>query len=328
MIEGSKAMRDEETEIDLQEIFGLLLQRLWLLLICGLAGGAIAFCISFFLIVPEYESTTSVYILNKNNNSNTVTYSDLQLGSQLTKDYAQLITSRNVLEAVIETCQLADSYVSLKDRVNVNAVSDTRLIAIKVTDTDPIMAQMIANEIRKVAAVRIKEVMDIQAVNVVDEANLPTAPVSPSVPKWTAIGLLMGMMLCAAIIIIRFLLDDTIKTAEDVDRYLQLSTLAMIPVIENPEDAVKKKRRKGKKPEPRRASEEDLDEIDLDRVSLKKEEAQPAKKEAPEPESQPKAAAEKQETEPAKKEEIKQENTAPAQGKPQQGKKGEGHAKH
>lgn len=264
MNENRNIMREDEVEIDLQEIFGVLLQRFWLLAICGLVGGILAFCISFFLITPKYESTTSIYTLNKSNNNNTVTYSDLQLGSQLTKDYAQLITSRNVLETVIETFDLEDSYASLKNRVSVNAVSDTRLIAIKVTDVDADMAQMIANEIRKVAAVCIKEVMDIQAVNVVDEANLPLKPVSPSVSKWTAIGLLLGFMACAAVIVIQFLLDDSIKTGEDIERYLQLSTLAVIPVIEGSGyDHRKKKRAKGKKSG--RMTEPDSGAIDLDR---------------------------------------------------------------
>lgn len=262
MAEATKVTNEDVIEIDLQELIGLLLQKFWLLAICGLAGGILAFCISFFLIVPKYESSTSVYILNKNDN-NTVTYSDVQLGTQLTKDYAQLITSRHVLESVIETCQLADSYTSLYNRVNVKAISDTRLIEITVTDVDPVMAQMIANEIRKVAANRIMEVMDIQAVNVVDEANLPQKPVSPSVPKWTAIGFLMGAVLCAMIVVIRFLLDDTIKTADDIEKYLELSTLAVIPVIDQ-NDAKKNKGKSGKKKQNGNFAKYDLDEIDLD----------------------------------------------------------------
>lgn len=235
---------DDEIEIDLQELLGLLLYKLWLIIICTVVGAVGAFAISKFLITPLYESTTSVYILNKSESS-TVTYSDVQLGTQLTKDYAQMITSRDVLEGVITAFALEDSYDSFAERVAVTTPSDTRMIEITVTDENPHMAQQLANEVRKLAAEKITEVMDIQAVNTVDEANLPEEAASPSVFKWTAIGGILGMVLCAAVLIIRFLLDDTIKTSEDVERYLELSTLASIPVKE---EETKKRRKNHDKP--------------------------------------------------------------------------------
>lgn len=235
--------QEDVVEIDLQELFGLLLHWFWLIAVCGIATGVLGFVISNFMITPMYESTTKVYILNKQN-ENTITYSDVQLGTQLTKDYAQLIKSRTVLEEVIATCTLNESYGSFAERVAVQTLTDTRIIAITVTDEDPVMAQLLANEICKVASEHIKNVMDIQAVNVADEANLPEAPASPDVRKWTAIGLLAGAFLCAIVIVVRFLLDDTIKTSEDIERYLELSTLAMIPIIEGTE--VKKGRRRRK----------------------------------------------------------------------------------
>ena len=231
---------DDVIEIDLKEVFGLIVHWLWLIVLCGLLTGAIGFAISEFVITPQYASTTKVYILNRQN-GDTLTYSDLQMGSQLTKDYAQLIKSRDVLEAVIEAAALDESYNSFASRVAVETLTDTRIIAITVTDDSPAMAQYLADEIRTVAAEHIKNVMDIQAVNVAEMANLPTAPSSPSVKKWTAIGFLLGAFVSAMIIVIQFLVDDTIKTPEDVEKYLGLSTLASIPTKED--DSKKKKRR-------------------------------------------------------------------------------------
>lgn len=222
---------EDVIEIDLQEIVGLLIHWLWLILACGLLTGAVGFFLSAFVITPQYESTTKVYILNKQDNS-TLTYSDVQLGSQLTKDYAQLIQSRDVLESVIETFALKEGYEALLARVQVETPSDTRIIAITVTDDDPAMAQLLADEIRKVASEHIKNVTDIEAVNVAEGANLPESPSSPSILKWTLVGMLIGIFLCAMVLVIRFLLDDTVKTSEDVEKYLGLSTLAMIPVRE------------------------------------------------------------------------------------------------
>lgn len=233
---------DDVIEIDLQELFGLFVHWMWLIAACGIVAGMIGFCFSKFVMIPRYESTTKVYILNKQDNS-TLTYSDVQLGTQLTKDYAQLIKGRYVLEQVIETCGLEETYDSFSDRVNVETLTDTRIIAITVTDEEPARAQVLADEIRKVAAEHIKKVMDIQAVNVAEEANLPIEPSSPSILKWTAVGMLLGIFVCAMILVIRFLMDDTIKTSDDVEKYLELSTLAMIPIRM---DAEKQKGRKKK----------------------------------------------------------------------------------
>jgi len=221
---------EDVIEIDLQEIIMLLIHKLWLIVLCGVVTGALGFAISKFAITPMYESTTKVYILNKQDN-NSITYSDVQLGTQLTADYAQLIKGRDVLEQIIQTCGMTEGYGAFAERVKVETLTNTRIIAITVEDEDPVMAQFIANEIRKVAAEHIKNVMDIQAVNVAEEANLPENPSSPNIMKWTAVGALLGAFLCVMIVVIRFLMDDTIKTSEDVERYLGLSTLAMIPII-------------------------------------------------------------------------------------------------
>lgn len=224
----------DEIEIDLREVFLILLGKFWLILLVGIFTGALAFGFSQFVMQPVYESTTQIYILNKQEN-NTVTYSDVQLGTQLTKDYAELIESRYVLESVIEELQLKTinpemDYEALLKKITVTTPTDTRILAITVEDTDPMLAMDIANSIREAAAVHIKNVMDIEAVNVVDTANLPTEKSSPSVVKWTAIGAFIGMFFVMAIVLVWYLLDDTIKTSDDVEKYLGLSTLALIPL--------------------------------------------------------------------------------------------------
>lgn len=221
-------------EIDLLEIMGLLWHRLWLIVICALFTGMAGFLLSRFVITEQYQSETTVYVLNRQND-NTLTYSDVQLGTQLTKDFPTVIKSRHVAEQVIAAWELPYGYETLVSKIDVEIQADTRMISIIVTDEDPKMAQDLANEIRKVASERIKSVMDIQAVNVVDEANFPERPASPSVGKWTVIGALIGAVLCIAVILIHFMLDDTVKTADDIEKYLGLSTLGMIPEREDSE---------------------------------------------------------------------------------------------
>lgn len=239
--------KNEEIEIDLGELFGVLLHYIWIIIVSTIVLAAIGFAVSKFVMTPQYKSTTGIYIMAKQNSAASVTYSDTQLATQLTKDYEELITCRTVLETVIEECGLKDSYASLKDRVSVVNSNNTRIIYISVTDPNPANAQIIANRIREVASVHITVVTDTEAVTVVDEANLPTTPSDPSVKKWTLLAAAVGMVLSAGFIIIRYLLDDTIKSAEDVENYLGLSTLALIPVMEIIDDDGNKLKKKAVK---------------------------------------------------------------------------------
>lgn len=240
-----KERRDNDTiEIDLLEIIHVLLSRLWLIVCVGAAMAIICFVISKFVITPTYESTTKIYILNKSE-STTVTYSDVQMGTQLTKDYAELINSRYVLEKVIEELSLTDlEYKDLLKKVSVYTPADTRIVSITVTDTDPEKAMNIANCIREVAGDHIQNVMDIDAVNVVENANMPTSKAGPSVVKWTFLGGIIGALLICIVILIHYLMDDTIKSSEDVERYLGLSTLALIPAAPDESNVKKKTKRK------------------------------------------------------------------------------------
>ena len=190
----------------------------------------IGFCIAMFAVTPMYQSTTGIYVMSRQN-SDTLSLSDTQLSSQLTRDYEELIQSRTVLESVITKTGIDETYKGLKDRVAISNVRDTRIIYITVTDANPETARMLADAIREEGARHIKDVTNVEAVNVVDEANLPTSPSSPSVAKWALIGGFIGAIASMAVIIIRYLMDDTIKSSEDVEKYLGWSTLALIPMM-------------------------------------------------------------------------------------------------
>lgn len=240
-------VKDDVVEIDLQEIVGLLIHWAWLIVACGIAAGLVGLIISKFILVPQYRSTTSVYILSKSsNNNNSLTVSDTQLATTLTKDYERMITSRGVAEQVIKDLELTEvypSYEALVHQITVTNVKDTRIINITVQDEDPKMAKRLADAVREVSAERIQEVMNIEAVNTVDDANLPTRPSEPSVRRWTLGAVALGMILAALFVLARFMLDDTIKSSEDIERYLGLSTLALIPDADAESRTEKKKLR-------------------------------------------------------------------------------------
>ena len=238
---------DDVIEIELGEILHVLLRKAGWIILVGMITALSAFLISEFVMPPIYESTTKIYILNKQE-GNAVTYSDVQIGTQLTKDYAELVKSRFVLEDVINQLKLDLTYEQLDKKLDITTPTDTRILAISVEDEDPVKAMCIANAIRETASVHITNVMDIKAVNVVEEANMPEEKAKPHVLQWTLIGGILGALLVCVIVLLRYLLDDTIKSSEDVERYLQLSTLALIPLAET-KDGGKGKKSKKKTPE-------------------------------------------------------------------------------
>lgn len=233
----------DDIEIDLLELTRVLAKQIPMMMAIGLLGAMLAFMLGKFGMVPTYSSTTKIYILNKQDNSS-VTYTDLQIGMQLTKDYAELIQSRIVLEDVIEQLELPMDYVRLKGMVSVSTLEDTRIISITVTDSNPVRAMNIANAVRDAASEHITNVMDIEAVNVAEPAYMPTQKSGPRVKRMTLLGGLLGVLLIAAVSVVIYLLDDTIKTSEDVEKYLGLSTLALIPNNESDKKSKKKKRKK------------------------------------------------------------------------------------
>lgn len=246
---GMGSSSDDELTIDLAELFGVLWHRIWLILLVALLFGGAAYAFSKFVIPEEFQSTTKIYVLDKESGSGgQSTYTDLQVGSQLTKDYAELITSRTVIEKVIADNHLESvyDYKAFLNKVEVNTPTDTRIVSITVTDTNPALAQALADDIRVEASDLIIDTMQINAVNTYEVANLPTEKSAPSCSKWALIGALLGALLVAGVVTLQYILDDTIKTSEDIEQYLGLSTLALIPLDENIGGAEKGKKKKNK----------------------------------------------------------------------------------
>ena len=138
---------------------------------------------------------------------------------------------------------MEEDYDDLRERVSVSVLEDTRIVSITVRDEDPVQAMEIANGIRETATEYITDVMDIEAINVVETAFLPTQESSPDVRKTTLLGGVLGILVVIVLVMAEYLTDDTIKTAEDVEKYLNLSTLALIPVGEGERQNLRKKRK-------------------------------------------------------------------------------------
>ena len=244
-MEQQNLQDNTDIEIDVLELFHVLLNKFWIILLAGIIAGLAFIGGTILFITPQYQSTTKMYVLSKQDN-NTITQQDMQTSLSLTKDYAELIKSRTVTEGVIAQLNLDLTHEQLLGKVSVDSATDTRILSITVTDPDPYEACKIANAIRDVAANHIKNVMDIDAVNVVETANIPDQKSSPNISKNGVIGGLLGVLLSVAIILIAYISNDTIKTQEDVERYLGLSMLGTIPLTAADRKNKKKKQKRAR----------------------------------------------------------------------------------
>lgn len=251
-MEQQNLQNNDEIEIDVLELFHVLLDKIWVIILAGAVAALAVVAATILFITPQYQSTTKMYVLSKQD-SNTLTSQDMQTSLSLTKDYAELIKSRTVTEGVITQLNLDMTHEQLLSKMTVDSATDTRILSISVRDADPYVACEIANAIRDVAANHIKNVMDIDAVNVVETANIPENKISPSIKNNGLVGGVAGVAIAIAIILITYLSNDTIKTQEDVERYLGLSTLGTIPMSEaDRKNKNKKKHKKQKRSKGRR----------------------------------------------------------------------------
>lgn len=224
----SEVHRNDEIEIDITEIIQLMLQKLWVIMLCFIIGAVAAFGCTKFLMTPMYSSSSMIYILTKT--TSVTSLADIQMGEKLTVDFETLAKSRPVVEAVIKELDLNYVYDDVVEMIETSNPENTRILKITVEHEDPKVAKDIANAMAVTTAERVAKVMDTDKPNIVEEAVVANQPSSPSVLKNTAIGAMLGAMLAAALILVRFLKNDTIQTEEDVRKYLDLHTLAAIPL--------------------------------------------------------------------------------------------------
>lgn len=221
---------NEEMEIDLLELLMVMKKHLSAILLAGIVGLVIMFAYTSFLVTPLYSASSMMYVMPDNSNSmNSSTLSDMQVGQQLTSDYSSMIKSRSFMEDVIKKLNLTIDYQQLLGKVEVTNPTSSRILQVTVNDPNPQTAADIANEMASVAESKLKEITGMQAIKIYEEAAMPDRPSSPSLKKNCALGLLAGLVLAMAAITILYLLDDTIKTEDDIEKYLGMTTLAVLP---------------------------------------------------------------------------------------------------
>lgn len=239
-----KTERDNEIELDLKDLF-MELVSFWQVIVLALALGAvIAFAVSRFLMTPKYEATSELYVLSKS--TSITSLADIQTGTSLTNDYMVVVKGRPVLEQVIANLGLNETYRSLKNKVTLENPSNSRILMITVRDENPLVAKTIADKIAEVGADFIAMKMDQDAPTIIQYGYADGEPVSPNTMKNTVIGGFLGMLLAVAVIVLSYLFNDTIMTAEDVEKKLGLNVLGSLPLEDAEDDGESEPAKRGK----------------------------------------------------------------------------------
>lgn len=206
--------------IDLFYIAKSLFKRIWLIVLCGLLFAGIGFSISKFAIAPTYASEVKLYVNNKSASASNPNYSissaDIYASQSLVRTYGEILNSRSTLELVIEKADLDYTWMELSKMIEYASANDTEIMRITVACNDPYEACEIANTIAEVLPIRISEIIDGSTMKVADPAVPNTQKVAPSVTTYTAIGLLIGVIISAGILVVLAVLDNTIHDEDYV----------------------------------------------------------------------------------------------------------------
>ena len=231
-------MNMEENTIDLLELAKAIWKNILIIALVAVLFGSAAFGCTAFLIEPEYEATASLYVNNSSFSfgatSFSISNSDLTASNSLVSVYIYILNSRTTMEDVIKEADLSYSPEQLSKMVSAKGINATGAFEVTVTSKNPSEAELIANTIAKLLPDRIAEIVDGSSVRIVDYAIIPSHRSGPSMVKNTAMGILVGGFLAAAVVVVRFLMDDKsklmIKSADELrELYPDLPVLAMIP---------------------------------------------------------------------------------------------------
>lgn len=223
---------NQAVEIDVFAMLKTLWKRKFSIVLVALVFAIAAFGYSAFLAKKEYQSTSRIYVVSRQNqDNNALTNSDLQAGSYLVKDYREIILSQNVLTQAIEELKLDLTPAELSKKISVSVPTDTRILSITAKDGDPKEAARIANGLRNVAAEKIIAVTKVSDVTTLDEAEVPQTPSSPNIRRNVLLGFIAGAGLMVVLMVVVEVLDDRVKRPEDIEELMGLTLLGIVPDI-------------------------------------------------------------------------------------------------
>lgn len=218
-----------EEELDLLDLLELLRKRIKLVIFLPLLSAVIVGVGSLYL-PDKYTASTTMYVLSRNDDTaETITQSDLSAGQMISSDVSTILQSDRVKYDVAQQLGLGSlgGY-----SLSVTSSTNTRVITLAVTGVDPELTASVANALVTDTSKVATEVMQIESVNVIDEAIVPSSPSGPNRPRYAAIGLLAGLVAAVGLVVVENMLDTRVHSGKDVEAIVDVPVVGHFPRIE------------------------------------------------------------------------------------------------
>lgn len=223
---------DEYDTIDLLEVFAVVRQHILVVILATVIAAVAGFSVSRFLLVPQYEASALMIVNTRQDTTANVTSDQINSATKLVSTYSIIIKSDTVLQQVINNLGLTLTYPELQDRVTVTSVDDTQVMQITVRSDNIEWARQVCEQITLIAPDVILESVEAGSVKLISQASANPDPVSPNVMRNTTVAAMLGLVLSLGVIILREMLDNRIKTEDDVRKYLDMPVIGVIPDYE------------------------------------------------------------------------------------------------
>lgn len=222
---------EQEVTLDLKELYELIRSKIYFILSITVGFALIAGIISYFVIPPTFEANTTILIgkAPTTNDQDKVQYDDVLMYEKLSKTYAQIAKSRLVLERTIQSLKKDTTPEVLLRQVTVTPQADTQVMTISVDSGDPYDAMNTANTLSKTFIDEATRLYPTGSVQIIDAAVFPDKPIKPKKLLNVAIAFFLGLMVSVGIVILIDYLDNTIKSETDIERYVDLPIIGIIP---------------------------------------------------------------------------------------------------
>lgn len=221
-------------EINLQEIFYAMLNRIWLIVLAAVVLGVLMYVYSSNFITPRYQATVTLYVNNTvGDSSDEISSSDLATAQRLVDTYVAILQQYSVMEKVADRVEeqtgKRPSPQSIMNSMTASAINETEVFTITVTHTNAKMAMNIANAIADVSPGVIESIVVGSSAKIVDYARLPSAPYTPNNLRNAIYGAIIGAVIAIAYVIIWVMTDVRINGEEDLAMLSNAPVLGVIP---------------------------------------------------------------------------------------------------
>ena len=219
--------------MEFQRLVDAIIRKFWLIGICAICGSVLLGGYSYATSFPVYQTETTLYIMKQNNSllsGDSINLQDITLSRELIKDYGYIVLSRKVLDPAVQSLNSRGINVTnISSAISVNLKKDSNVMSIVVRWHDPIIATEISNAVSRSFIAEIRQLANTSSVGILDEAQVPLAPVPVSHMKKAIVGFMAGAFISLAIIYVRELFDSTIRSASDIEKGLGLKIVGVIP---------------------------------------------------------------------------------------------------